>query len=49
MSDLYFNEESDCSEENISDNEDFRSIIFQPFQFEPEQKKACGNETHERK
>ena len=26
-------------EENTSDNEDFRSIVFQLFQFEPEQKK----------
>ena len=38
MSDLCFNEESD-SEENTSDNEDFRSTILQSFQFEPEQKK----------
>ena len=30
MSDLYFNEESDYSEENTSDNEDFRSTILQP-------------------
>ena len=33
------NEESDYSEENASDDEDFRSTILQPFQFEPEQKK----------
>ena len=39
MSDLYFNEESGYSEENISEIEDFRSTILQPFQFEPEQKK----------
>ena len=39
MSDLCFNEESDYSEENTSDNEDYRSAIFQPFQFEPKQKK----------
>ena len=38
MSDLYFNEESDYSEENKKDNEDFRSTILQPFQFEPKQK-----------
>ena len=38
MSDLYFNEESDYSEENTSDNEDFRSTILH---FEPEQKE-CG-------
>ena len=45
MSDLYLNEESDYSEENTSDNEDFRSTILQPFQFEPEQKKTCVAET----
>ena len=28
MPDLYFNEESDYSEENTSDNEDFRSRIL---------------------
>ena len=39
MSDLYFNEESDYSEENTSCNEDLRSTILQPFQFEPGQKK----------
>ena len=33
-------EESDYSEENKSDNEDFCSIIFQSFQFEPEWKKT---------
>ena len=43
MSDLYFNEESDYSEE------DFSSTILQPFQFEPEEKKTCGNESHEKK
>ena len=31
-----FNEESDYSEENTSDNEDFYSTIFQQFQFELE-------------
>ena len=31
VSDLYFNEESDYSEENTSDNEDFHSTIIQPF------------------
>ena len=46
--DLYFNEESDYSVENTWDNEDFRSTILQPFQLEPEQKKACGNEGHEK-
>ena len=28
MSDLYFNEESDYSEQNTNDNEVFRSIIL---------------------
>ena len=48
MSDLYFNEESDYSEENTSGNEDFRTIILQPFQFEPEQEKTCVNESPEK-
>ena len=48
MSDLYFNEESDYSKENTGDNEDFCPIIFQRFQFEPEQKETCGNESHEK-
>ena len=48
MSDLYFNEESDCSEEYTSDNENFHSTILQPFQFEPTKKKKCGNESHEK-
>ena len=49
MSYLYFNKESDYSEENTTDiKEDFRSTILQLFQFEPEQKKACGNESHEK-
>ena len=48
MSDLYFNEESDYSEENTSDNEYFCSTILQPFQFEHEQKKKCCNESHEK-
>ena len=39
MSDLYFNEESDYSGEDTCDNKVFRFTIFQPFQFEPEQKK----------
>ena len=33
MSDLYFNEESDYSEENTNDNEEFRSTIFQIIHF----------------
>ena len=48
MSYLCFNEESDYSEENASDNEDLRSTILQPFQLEPEQKKMCGNESREK-
>ena len=48
MSDLCFNEESDYSEENTGRNEEFHSKILQSFQFEPGQKKACGNESHEK-
>ena len=48
MPDFYFNEESHYSEENTSCNEDFHSTVFQPFQFEPEQKKTCHNESHEK-
>ena len=40
MLDLYFNDESDYSEENTSDNEDFCSTIFQPFQFEQLKKRV---------
>ena len=40
MSDLYFNEKSDYSKENTSDNEDFHFTILQPTQFELEQKKT---------
>ena len=43
-----FNEESGYSEENTSDNEDFRFTIFRPFQFELEQEKTYGNESHEK-
>ena len=39
MLDLYFNKESDYSEENTSYKEDFRSTILHLLQFEPEQKK----------
>ena len=39
MSHLYFNEESDYSEQNTSGNEYFCSTTLQPLQFEPEQKK----------
>ena len=45
---LYSNEESDYSEENTCDNEEFHSSILQPFQFELEQKKTSGNESHEK-
>ena len=38
LSDLYYNEQRDCSVENTSDNEEFHSNILQPFQFEPELK-----------
>ena len=41
-------EESDYSEENTSDNENFRFTILQPFQFESEQKKTCGNKNDEK-
>ena len=41
-------EESDYSDKNTSDKEDIRSTTLQPFQFEPEQKKTCGNESHEK-
>ena len=45
---LYFNEESYYSEENICDNKVFCSTILQLFQFEPEQKTTCGNQSHEK-
>ena len=48
MSDLYFNEESDYSEENTCYIEVFRSTILRLFQYEPEQKKTCGNGSHEK-
>ena len=35
----YFNDESNYSEENESDSEDFCSTYLQPFQFEPEKEK----------
>ena len=49
MSDLYFKEESCYYEENTIENEAFTSNILQLFQFEPEQKKTYGNESHEKK
>ena len=48
MSDLCFNGKSHYSEENTRDNEEFHSTILQPFQFEPEQKKTCNNESPEK-
>ena len=45
---LYFNKENDYSEEDTSDNEHFCSTILQQFLFQPEQKKTCGNEIHEK-
>ena len=48
MQDLQFHEESYYPEEKTCDNEVFRSTILQPFQFETEQKKTCGNESHEK-
>ena len=41
-------EKSDNSEENTCDSEVFRSTIIQPFQFEFEQRKMWGNESHEK-
>ena len=49
MSDLYFKKESYYYKENTIDNEAFTSNILQLFQFEPEQKKTYGNESHEKK
>ena len=46
--DLYFNKEVDYSEENASDNKGFCSTIREPFKFEPEKKKMCGHESHEK-
>ena len=37
-----------AKEGTTSENEDFCLAILQPFQFEPEQKKTCGNESHEK-
>ena len=34
ISDSYFSEESDHSEEHANDNENFRTTILQQFQFE---------------
>ena len=48
MSDLYYNEESYYSKENTCISEGFPSTILQLLQFEPEQKKMCGNESLEK-
>ena len=48
VSDLYFNEENGYSEENTSGNEGFCSITLQPFLFDAEQKKECGNARHDK-
>ena len=37
MSNLYLMKKNNYSEENTSDNGDFRSFILQPFQLESEQ------------
>ena len=47
MSDIYFNDENDYSEENTSANKGFRSIILQPLLLDLEQKKDCGNGRHD--
>ena len=49
MPDSYFNDESDYSQENANDSEDFRSTYFQPFRFEPEKEKSNGNHEKETK
>ena len=49
MSDSYFNKESNYSEENASDSEDFHSTYLQTFQFEPEKEKSNGNHEKETK
>ena len=49
ISDLYLSEESDYSEKHTSDNENVCSTILQPFRFEPEQNKTCGNKSQEEK
>ena len=49
ISDLYFSEESDYSEEHTSDNENFCSTILQPFHIESEQKKTCRNDSRRKK
>ena len=48
MSDLYFNEESDYSEENTNDNDTFAPPFFDHFSLSLNRKKTCGNESHEK-
>ena len=47
ISDLYFNEERDYSEEDTCDNKVFRSTILQQFQFKLEKVFTCGKERYE--
>ena len=49
ISDLYFSEESNYSEEHTSGNENFCSTILQPFHFESEQRKTYGNDSRRNK
>ena len=48
VSDLYFSEESNYFEQNTYNNKVLRCNILQPFYFEAEQKKTCGNEIREK-
>ena len=48
MSDFYLMKKVIISKKIQVTMKTVRSTIFQPFQFEPEQKKTCGNESHER-
>ena len=45
---IYFNKESDFSEENTTDNKYFRSTFFNHFSLSLTRKKSCGNESHEK-
>ena len=47
ISDLYFNEERDYSEEETCGNKVFRSTILQQFQFKPEKVFTFGKESDE--
>ena len=48
MWDLYLNEESYLFWGKYMWQWSLCYTIFQPFQFEPEHKKTCGNESHEK-